>query len=120
VNPNQHAPADEGINPLASVISEMPEVWTRLLKRHVPDSRGRCADCRNASTAGVPWPCTLRVIAEDAQAISAGAALAVSAEAISAGAAQAVSAEAISAEAISAEAAQAVSAEAISRCPTAP
>jgi hypothetical protein len=67
-------PGDEGINPLASVISGMPEVWTRLLEGHVPDERGRCAACRNASTAGVPWPCTLRVIAEDAQAISAEAA----------------------------------------------
>jgi hypothetical protein len=78
VNPNQHAPGDEGINPLASVISGMPEVWTRLLHRHVPDERGRCADCRNASTAGVPWPCTLRVIAEDAQAISVATAEATS------------------------------------------
>lgn len=74
MNPNQHVPGDEGINPLASVISGMPEVWTRLLEGHVPDERGRCAACRNASTAGVPWPCTLRVIAEDAQAISAEAA----------------------------------------------
>ncbi|HWN34530.1 MAG TPA: hypothetical protein VNP03_17390 [Pseudonocardia sp.] len=60
---------DDGTNPLASVISGMPEVWQRLLEEHVADSYGRCVACRNSSTAGVPWPCTLRVIAEDARAI---------------------------------------------------
>jgi hypothetical protein len=64
---------DDGTNPLASVISGMPEVWQRLLEEHVPDNYGRCLACRNASTAGVPWPCTLQVIAADARAICLGA-----------------------------------------------
>ncbi|HWN31179.1 MAG TPA: hypothetical protein VNP03_00470 [Pseudonocardia sp.] len=59
-------------NPLASVLSGMPEVWQRLLEEHVPDSYGRCLACRNSSTAGVPWPCTLQVAAADARSLSLG------------------------------------------------
>jgi hypothetical protein len=59
-------------NPLASVLAGMPEVWQRLLEEHVPDSYGRCLACRNSSTAGVPWPCTLQVAAADARALSVG------------------------------------------------
>lgn len=59
-------------NPLASVLSGMPEVWQRLLEEHVPDSYGRCLACRNSSTAGVPWPCTLQVAAADARSLYLG------------------------------------------------
>jgi hypothetical protein len=59
-------------NPLASVLSGMPEVWQRLLEEHLPDSYGRCVACRNSSTAGVPWPCTLQVAAADARSLSLG------------------------------------------------
>jgi hypothetical protein len=63
-----HLDGDDA-NPLASVISGMPEVWQRLLDEHVPDGSGRCVACRSSRTAGVLWPCTLRVIADDAKAI---------------------------------------------------
>ncbi|HEY4004077.1 MAG TPA: hypothetical protein VGM60_02665 [Pseudonocardia sp.] len=64
---NQNDVGEDGMSPLASVLSAMPEVWHSLLAQHVPDSSGRCVSCRNSGTAGVPWPCTLRVIAEDAR-----------------------------------------------------
>lgn len=60
---------ENGANPIAVTMSGMPEVWHGLLDAHVPDDHGRCAACRNAGTAGVPWPCTLRVIAENARSI---------------------------------------------------
>jgi hypothetical protein len=69
---SEHDHLDDA-NPLASVISGMPEVWQRLLDEHVPDPSGRCGACRSSATAGVLWPCTLRVIADDAKAICLGA-----------------------------------------------
>lgn len=64
---------DDDPSALASVISGMPEVWQRLLDEHLPDESGRCVVCRGSTSAGVPWPCTLRVIADDAKAICLGA-----------------------------------------------
>ncbi|GAA5160048.1 hypothetical protein GCM10023321_42050 [Pseudonocardia eucalypti] len=61
--------SEDGVNPHAGALAAMPEVWRRLLDSHVDDGHGRCVACRNSSTAGVPWPCTLRVIAEDAAGI---------------------------------------------------
>lgn len=69
---NHDVPGDGEANPLATTISGMPEVWQRLLIEHVPDDHGRCTACRSSGMAGVPWPCTLRVIAEDAQTICGG------------------------------------------------
>lgn len=61
----------EESGPMAVVMSSMPEVWARLLVEHVPDRLGRCRACAtgNGSGAGVPWPCTLQVIAADARLI---------------------------------------------------
>jgi hypothetical protein len=64
---------DDDSTALASVISGMPEVWQRLLDEHLPDESGRCVVCRGSTSVGVPWPCTLRVIADDAKAICLGA-----------------------------------------------
>lgn len=72
MRPDQNDVGEDGISPVAVVMSGMPEVWQRLLEDHVPDSYGRCAACRNACTAGVPWPCTLRVIADDARGLHLG------------------------------------------------
>jgi hypothetical protein len=68
----QNGLGEDETNPLALVLAGMPEVWARLLEEHVPDSYGRCLACRNSSTAGVPWPCTLQVAASDARAITLG------------------------------------------------
>ncbi|WP_028922440.1 hypothetical protein [Pseudonocardia acaciae] len=61
--------ADRTANPIAVTMSGMPEVWQGLLEAHIPDDHGRCSACNNAGTAGVPWPCTLQVIAESARGI---------------------------------------------------
>ncbi|WP_037079562.1 hypothetical protein [Pseudonocardia spinosispora] len=60
---------EDGMSPLASVMAAMPDVYEQLIAEHVADSSGRCMSCRNHGTAGVPWPCTLRVIAEDARSV---------------------------------------------------
>jgi hypothetical protein len=70
--PVQNDDGEDGISPVAMVMSGMPEVWQRLIEEHVPDRYGRCTACRNACTAGVPWPCTLRVIADDARGLHLG------------------------------------------------
>ncbi|HEY9416547.1 MAG TPA: hypothetical protein VIQ30_17465 [Pseudonocardia sp.] len=57
-------------SPLALALAALPEVWRTLLIEHEPDSYGRCRACRTSGTPGVPWPCTLRVAAEDAREIA--------------------------------------------------
>jgi hypothetical protein len=52
---------------MADVMAGMPEVWRRLLAAHVPDRLGRCAGCRKANGSGDRWPCSLHVIASDAE-----------------------------------------------------
>lgn len=69
MHPDQGDVSGDAANPIAVTMSGMPEVWQGLLDAHVPDDHGRCAACRNAGTAGVPWPCTLQVIAENARGI---------------------------------------------------
>jgi hypothetical protein len=56
--------------PLALALAALPEVWGILLVEHEPDSYGRCRACRTSGTPGVPWPCTLRVAAEDARELA--------------------------------------------------
>jgi hypothetical protein len=53
--------------PMAAIMSDMPEVWRRLLAAHVPDRLGRCSGCRSATGSGERWPCSLHRIASDAQ-----------------------------------------------------
>jgi hypothetical protein len=67
--PDQNDAGEDGMSPLAAVLSAMPEVFHKLLLEHVPDHSGRCVACRNHGTAGVPWPCTLQVIAQDAHSL---------------------------------------------------
>ena len=57
-------------SPLALALAELPEVWGTLLIEHEPDGYGRCQACRTSGTPGVPWPCTLRVAAEDARELA--------------------------------------------------
>jgi hypothetical protein len=72
MHPDQGDVGRDGSSPIAVTMSGMPEVWQGLLDAHVQDEHGRCAACRNAGTAGVRWPCTLRVIAENARSIYYG------------------------------------------------
>jgi hypothetical protein len=65
---------DQGVScrssPLALALAALPEVWGTLLIEHEPDRYGRCQTCRTSGTPGVPWPCTLRVAAEDARELA--------------------------------------------------
>lgn len=49
----------------APIIADWPEVWRRLLERHVADHLGKCRECKPSR-----WPCSLRAIAEKAQRIA--------------------------------------------------
>lgn len=69
MDPELNQTGEDDVSPMAFVLSGMPEVWQRLLDDHVPNGSGRCTACRKNGTAGVPWPCTLQVIAADAKAI---------------------------------------------------
>lgn len=58
------APSD-----LAVVLAAMPDVVAALVRDHVPDVRGRCIACTTPGTGtpNLPWPCPLRLIAENAR-----------------------------------------------------
>jgi hypothetical protein len=57
-------------SPLALALAALPEVWGTLLTEHEPYNYGWCRACRTSGTPGVPWPCTLRVAAEDARELA--------------------------------------------------
>jgi hypothetical protein len=55
---------------MAQYLAADDHVWRRLLALHVADGTGHCAGCRSA-TGGTPvWPCTLRALGLEVQAIS--------------------------------------------------
>ena len=56
-----------GVGPMADVMADMPEVWSKLLAAHLPDRMGRCSTCRNSSGSGERWPCSLHRIATEAE-----------------------------------------------------
>jgi hypothetical protein len=72
MHPDTNEVGEDEVSPMAFVLAGMPEVWQQLLEDHVSNSSGRCRACHNHGTAGVPWPCTLQVIAADARAIHYG------------------------------------------------
>lgn len=47
-----------------------PYLWPKLQAQHVPDDRGRCAACRWHRTGAPRWPCTLRLVADEAEWIA--------------------------------------------------
>jgi hypothetical protein len=59
-----HPPSD-----LAIVLAAMPDVVASLVRDHVPDLRGRCIACTTPGTGTphLPWPCPLRLIADNAR-----------------------------------------------------
>ena len=46
----------------------MPDVIGWLIVEHVPDEHGRCRGCTSPGTGrpNVPWPCSLRKLADEA------------------------------------------------------
>lgn len=57
---------------MAVVMSEMPDVYRRVLNEHVPDGGGRCGACRNVSGETASWPCQTYRIAQEAKWVSEG------------------------------------------------
>lgn len=47
---------------MTTLLAGMPDLCQRILDSHVEDGHGRCGEC-----AGVPWPCDLRRIAQEAE-----------------------------------------------------
>ena len=56
---------------MAVVMSEMPDVWRRVLAEHVPDAQGNCRECFHAG-GRASWPCQTYRIAEEAKWVAEG------------------------------------------------
>ncbi|MCD2192859.1 hypothetical protein LQ327_05590 [Actinomycetospora endophytica] len=57
---------------MALVMSEMPDVYQRVLTEHVPDGGGRCGACRNVNGETASWPCQTYRIAQEAKWVGEG------------------------------------------------
>ena len=57
---------------MALVMSQMPDVWRKVLAEHVGDERGRCRACRNANGETAAWPCQTYRVAQEAKWVSEG------------------------------------------------
>lgn len=57
---------------MAMVMSEMPDVYRRVLAEHVPDGGGRCSACRNVSGETASWPCQTYRVAQEAKWVGEG------------------------------------------------
>ena len=57
---------------MALVMSEMPDVYRRVLAEHVPDAGGRCGACRNVSGETASWPCQTYRVAQEAKWVGEG------------------------------------------------
>ena len=53
---------------LAEILAGMPDVIGRLIVEHLPDEHARCRGCTSPGTGrpNVPWPCSLRKLADEA------------------------------------------------------
>jgi hypothetical protein len=56
---------------MAVVMSEMPDVWRRVLAEHVPDGHQNCRECFHAG-GRASWPCQTYRIAEEAKWVAEG------------------------------------------------
>ena len=56
---------------MALVMSQMPDVWRKVLAEHVPDQSQRCRECRDAGGHG-SWPCQTYRIAQEAKWVAEG------------------------------------------------
>jgi hypothetical protein len=57
---------------MALVMSQMPDVWRKVLAEHVGDERGRCRACRNANGETAAWPCQTYRVAQEAKWVAEG------------------------------------------------
>ena len=56
---------------MAVVMSEMPDVWRRVLAEHVPDAQQHCCACFHAG-GRASWPCQTYRIAQEAKWVAEG------------------------------------------------
>jgi hypothetical protein len=56
---------------MAVVMSEMPDLWRKVLAEHVPDAQGNCHECFHAG-GRASWPCQTYRIAEEAKWVAEG------------------------------------------------
>lgn len=49
-----------------------PAAWRRLQAEHTADSTGHCRSCGPHSGGSPVWPCTLRVIGDEAERLAGG------------------------------------------------
>jgi hypothetical protein len=56
---------------MAVVMSEMPDVWRRVLAEHVPDGYQHCRACFHAG-GRASWPCQTYRIAQEAKWVAEG------------------------------------------------
>lgn len=56
---------------MAVVMSEMPDVWRKVLAEHVPDERQNCRECFHAG-GRASWPCQTYRIAQEAKWVAEG------------------------------------------------
>jgi len=56
---------------MAVVMSEMPDVWRRVLAEHVPDALQNCRECFHAG-GRASWPCQTYRIAQEAKWVAEG------------------------------------------------
>jgi hypothetical protein len=56
----------------AAVLAAMPDLLARALAEHVPDDHGRCRECRSDDGTSAPWPCAMRLLADEARGMNNG------------------------------------------------
>jgi len=56
----------------AAVLAAMPDLLARALAEHVPDDHGRCRECRADDGTAAPWPCAMRLLADEARGMNNG------------------------------------------------
>ena len=56
---------------MAVVMSEMPDVWRKVLAEHTPDGQQHCRECFQGG-ARASWPCQTYRIAEEAKWVAEG------------------------------------------------
>lgn len=57
---------------MATVMSQMPDVWRRVLAEHVPDQYRHCRACCSPTGIQASWPCQTFKVADEARALAEG------------------------------------------------
>lgn len=58
----------------ATVLAAMPDLLAKALAEHIADEHGHCRECRADDGTTTPWPCAMRLLADEASTMAAAAA----------------------------------------------